>query len=673
MKYHAFKVKSKKDGYEMKSVKGKILLGMVATIVIGMLVVGIVSIVLSLQSSNSLLKTAMQGTAEIAAGRVQYELTSYIQIATAAGQNQVLGSDEFPLDEKEEFINQLATNNNMTRGNLLDLDGNSYFDGNNYSDREYFQRAVAGESFVSTPTISKVTGELSILVAAPVYRDGDGRNDIVGVVYFVPEETFLNDIMSSIHVSENSSAFMMDKTGTTIADVTMDTVATQNVEEEAKTDSSMEQLALYSAEMREGKSGVGEYTLGGTTKLFAYAPVNNTDGWSLGISVPKTDFMGAVYRAAIIIGILIVVLVLIGVFVAIRTATSIGKPIQLCADRIHKLSEGDLSSPVPEIKTKDETGRLAQQTVIIVKNLQDLIGDIGYLLGEMARGNFNVRSRDYNYYIGDYEQLLLHMRNINKELSNTMAQINTASAQVSAGAEQVSSGAQSLAQGATEQASAVEELSATINDISTDSQRTAQLALQAKTAADNAGEELQTSSEYIATLGNAMSNISESSQEISKIISTIENIAFQTNILALNAAVEAARAGTAGKGFAVVADEVRNLAHKSDQAAKATKDLIEKSINAVNEGVDMMQKVSEAVGSVMESAGVAVSGMDEVADAVQRETDSIVQITQGIDQISSVVQTNSATAEESAAASEELSGQSEMLKNLIAGFQLRQE
>lgn len=657
----------------MKSVKGKILLGMVATIVIGMLVVGIVSIVLSLQSSHSLLKTAMQGTAEIAAGRVQYELTSYIQIATAAGQNQVLGSDEFPLDEKEEFINQLATNNNMTRGNLLDLDGNSYFDGNNYSDREYFQRAVAGESFVSTPTISKVTGELSILVAAPVYRDGDGRNDIVGVVYFVPEETFLNNIMTSIHVSENSSAFMLDKTGTTIADVTLDTVATQNVEEEAKSDSSLEQLATYSADMRAGNSGVGEYTLGGTTKLFAYAPVNNTDGWSLGISVPKTDFMGGIYVAAVIIGILIVVIVLIGIAISIRLAVAIGKPIQQCADRISLLSEGDLSSPVPDIKTKDETRKLADQTRLIVENLQGLIGDMVFQLEEMSSGNLNVKSKNRNFYVGDYEMLYTYMDKIGRDLSSTMSQINMASAQVSAGAEQVSSGAQSLAQGATEQASAVEELSATINDISMDSQRTAKLALQSKEAADHAGAKLTASNEYIATLGNAMNNISDSSQEISKIIATIENIAFQTNILALNAAVEAARAGAAGKGFAVVADEVRNLAHKSDQAAKATKNLIEKSIDAVNDGVNMMQKVNDAVASVMEAASGAVSGMDEVAAAVQRETESIVQITQGIDQISSVVQTNSATAEESAAASEELSGQSEMLKNLIAGFQLRQE
>lgn len=657
----------------MKSVKGKILLGMVATIVIGMVVVGIVSIAMNLRSSHSILQSAMQGTAEIAAARVEYELRSYIEIASTAGQSDILTNDNVSVEEKEAYINQMATNYNMTRGNLLDMQGNSYFDGNNYSDREYFQKAKSGESFVSTPTLSKVTGELSILVAAPVYQDGDSTKPIVGVVYFVPEETFLNDIMTSIHVSENSEAFMIDKDGMTIADVTLETVGVRNIEQEANADASLKELAAYMADMRAGNSGVGQYSINGATKLLAYAPVNNTDGWSIGVVVQESDFMGAVYTAAIIIGILIVIVVLVGVFVAIRMATSIGTPIQLCAERIHQLSEGDLSSPVPEIHSKDETGRLAEQTATIVQNLQDLIGDIGYLLGEMARGNFNVRSRDYNYYIGDYEQLLLHVRGINKELSDTLSQINTASAQVSAGAEQVSSGAQSLAQGATEQASAVQELSATINDISTDSQRTAQLALQAKTAADNAGEELQASSEYIATLGNAMSNISESSQEISKIISTIENIAFQTNILALNAAVEAARAGAAGKGFAVVADEVRNLAHKSDQAAKATKDLIEKSISAVNDGVEMMQKVSEAVGSVMDSAGVAVSGMDEVAEAIQRETDSIVQITQGIDQISSVVQTNSATAEESAAASEELSGQSEMLKSLIGGFTLRQD
>ena len=213
-------------------------------------------------------------------------------------------------------------------------------------------------------------------------------------------------------------------------------------------------------------------------------------------------------------------------------------------------------------------------------------------------------------------------------------------------------------------------MSATINDISTNAKQTAHAAEEARKSVGQAGSQVSASNDYVKQLNVAMGNISNSSEEIGKIIATIENIAFQTNILALNAAVEAARAGAAGKGFAVVADEVRNLASKSDEAAKATKDLIENSISAVNGGADVVGKVTESLEKTTVLTNSVVEMMDSVAEAVENQTNAIAQITEGIDQISAVVQTNSATSEECAAASEELSSQASIMHQLMSEFRI---
>ena len=656
----------------MKSIRQKLLVGFLALAGAAAVVCGGVGVVMSYASSQSVLQQTLTDVADQTAEHVSYQLQSYRNAIEAMGMIPALSDPEVPVSEKQALVDAWAENYGMERGNLLSVTGDSLFDGNNYADREYFKQALAGNSWFSTPTVSKVTGELSIMVSAPLWQDGIQGGKIAGVVYFVPTETFLNDIMASLKVSKNSSAYMLDRNGNTIAHENIENVRNQeNTVKDAESDSSLKELAALETEMVAGESGFGQYEYGGVSKYLAYAPVAGTDGWSLGVNAYTSDFMASTYRNIVIIGILVAITLIVSALISVRIATGLGKPIRVCVQRIQKLQEGDLTSPVPEFNRKDEIGLLTEATSQIVYVLRGIIEDIGYLLHEMARGNLNVRSRNYDLYVGDIKEVLTTLRDLERGLSSTMSQINTAAEQVSAGAEQVSSGAQALAQGATEQASAVQELSATISDISSSANENTVAAKRAQEKANQAGTQVTASNDKMRELKQAMGDIFKGHQEIGQIIEAIENIAFQTNILALNAAVEAARAGTAGKGFAVVADEVRSLASKSDQAAKQTKDMIEHSMSNVERGSVLTDEVSKALDQTVAYTEEAVQLMNQVTENIISETESIHQVSEGTDQISSVVQTNSATAEESAAASEELSGQSSLLKNLVSQFTLR--
>ena len=656
----------------MKSIQRKIAIRVLSMIGVAALLCGGIGIFTNFNNSQNLLSQNLEATATLAAERVYFELTSYENAVVSLGMVPQL-SNSTPVSEKQEIVQQWVDTYGMARGNLLDTSGNSLFDGNNYADREYFQKAMDGEVWISTPTISKITGELSIMVAAPVWRDGKVNSSVAGVVYVVPPETFLNNIVNTIHISENSAAYVISSDGTTIADPDISLVAKENIETQAKTDSDYSDLAAIHAKMRNGETGQGSYSLDGVKKSVGYAPVPGTDGWSIAVNAYTSDFMGSTYRSIFLIfGILVAVLI-IGSLITIRISRSISQPIQVCARRLEQLSQGDLTTPAPKLQRDDEIGILATATSGIVSTLTGLIHDIDHILGEMAKGNFRVTSQNYELYRGDMSQILTSLRNIKYNLNDTLRQMDTAAAQVSAGADQVSSGAQALAQGATEQASAVQELSATVADINTGVQNNTAAAQTAKEKANAAGTQVTLSNEKMHELRDAMATILEGHQEIGQIITTIENIAFQTNILALNAAVEAARAGNAGKGFAVVADEVRNLASKSDQAAKHTKELIEHSTVSVEEGSRLSEEVTATLDESKELTSVAVTYIEQVVENAMNEANAIAQITEGIDQIASVVQTNSATAEESAAASEELSGQAQLLKELADRFQLQED
>lgn len=655
----------------MKSIKSKILVSMILTVTISLALVGGIACALGYNGTQSILKDSMTEMASIASERVSYQLKEYKTVASETGTMSILSSKSTSLKKKQEVLQQKVETYELVRYNLLDKKGHSLIDGKDYSDRAYFKEAMEGNTFVSEPLVSKVTGELTIIVSAPIWKDGIMNGEIDGVVYFVPKETFLSDIVGSLQVSKGGSAYMLDADGNTIAHKNIEAVRNQeNTIEDAKSDSSLKALAAIEKEMIAGENGFAEYSYGGDDKFSAYSAVPDTNGWSIAITAPVSDFNGATVRGILVTVVLLIVTAIIGSLIAIRIAANIGTPIKACANRLELLSKGDLDAPVPEFKSKDEVGNLVVSTGIIVEALGMILKDTDYLLDQMGRGNFVVDSKVPELYIGNFEGMLASMRKIRNKLSDVLMQIHTSSEQISAGASQVSDGAQSLAQGATEQASSIQELAATIQEISQSSRQTATASESTKDHVEEAGGEVIRSNEMMTRMITAMKEISDSSDKISKIITTIEDIAFQTNILALNAAVESARAGEAGKGFAVVADEVRNLASKSDQAAKATKELIENSIVSVENGNAIVNDVTAALKKTTELAELAVGDMVKVAEMVDEAATAISQVTEGLDQISSVVQTNSATSEESAAASEELSSQAQLLNDLVGQFHL---
>ena len=403
-----------------------------------------------------------------------------------------------------------------------------------------------------------------------------------------------------------------------------------------------------------------------------YVPlqIEGVDWWvQTAMTIPHFDQeKNQLLFALILSEVIIFILVQIINFLRISNAL---KPLKKISEAGKEVAGGNFDVEI-HYPQQDEIGELSRSISEVIGRSKKIVFDLRDRLDAMAGGNFteNLESEEY---VGDYAPLLESLKHIQEDMNRTLQEVHASSVQVLSSAEQVNTGAQSLSQGATEQASSIEELSANMQDISHSIQSSTKTAGEAYKLQGEAGVAVLQSNEKMEEMRKAMDDITAKSNEISKIIKTIDDIAFQTNILSLNAAIEAARAGAAGKGFAVVADEVGNLAQKSAKAAQNTGLLIEETIEAVEKGAKITEETAESLNSVSKSTEEVNTLIEKISAASSKDLEGITSLNQGLQQISSVVQANSATAEQSAAASEELTGQANKMNELVERFQLKEE
>ncbi len=504
----------------MKSIKSKIQISMLSVVLVGFVLIGVITALLNASGIDDTMTKTLGPATQMAADAVEWRMNNYWTALQEAAASDIFRESEPTAPELVPVRDEIASRNGFLYTGKIDADGFSST-GYNYAGEDYFQQCKAtGEPYISD--IMNDGQQLIFLLEVPIMIDGQFE----GVVYGGIDADFLSDIVVNLSMGSDGVAYILDKKGNVIGHRERSLVEEgSNMIETARTDSGVADVAAVNQRMIQGETGFGSYNFYGDNKLVGYAPIGGNQEWSIAIETSQREFKSTLDRS-IMLTLLVVILVVIATFpVAVKVGRSISGPIAACITRLEKLADGDLQTPMPVVKSKDETAELAKALGETVGRLNDMVQDVSHHLGKMGQGDF--RENITRTYWGDFVAIEKSIKAIHSSLKDTLFQISQSAGTVADSAGEVSNGAQSLSQGATEQSGAVRELSATVMSIAENAKQTAKAAEEAGIFVNQAGAQLGISVDYVKELNTAMGKISNSSTEISKIIDTIENIPFR--------------------------------------------------------------------------------------------------------------------------------------------------
>ena len=624
------------------------------TIIILVYIIGTEACLYSYSSTISLVEKNSRSLAKTTARDIEALLQNYKNIAKASGSDITLIGN-VPNEVRVKKVEQLAKQYGFTSGNLLNKKGVSIKDGTDFSDRDYVKAALNGKTNISDVTLSKYTNTYGISIAAPLISSGR----IIGVVYYRADVDFMNDIVKHISVGQGSYAYILDENNNVIA---------HKNEKYIMNDKYKEMIPKDIKNCISSQNGSMTCSYGGDKYICGYSKIDKTANWRVVIASPESAYNSDILRFVKKLVISDIIALIAAIIVALIIARVISRPIVRVKNLLSALAQGDLSVQLNDTKNKDELGILQNSAVSLNRMLSDMLTQSGDVLSKMAA--YDLTSEDMREYPGKFNELAASINSIKAILSNMILNIQNSSVNVDGGSKQLAEAASMLSEGTMAQASSLQKLVTDVENVAQNINANSDKTIFVNESLGNLDSEIKDGNQKMQELSNVVRTVEEMSEDIKKIVNTIDGIAFQTNILALNASVEAARAGESGRGFAVVAQEIGTLATKSSDASKKTAELIEKCIKGIESAKEYADITSDSLAKIVSDSNNIANAFDEMSKANEIQAKNANDIRNEIENISQVVQSNTATAQQTAASTEVLSEQAAALKDMTGRFKV---